>query len=66
MPQGLWSAVPGALHRLADCPLADAHGFGGLALGPAFLLEVPGLETSNLFPFVECRVHARQCITYRS
>jgi hypothetical protein len=58
MPQGRWSPVPGALHPLADRSFADAQGLGDLALGPAFLLEEPGLQTACFFPVVGCRVHA--------
>jgi hypothetical protein len=58
MPQGLWSPVPGAPHPLTDRPLADAQGFGDQALGPAFLLELPSLETPCFLPVVGCRVHA--------
>ena len=53
----------GALNPLADGGLADLQGFGDLALGPAFLLELPGLETSGGFPDFGSMVHARQCST---
>jgi hypothetical protein len=65
MPQGFWSPVPGALHPLADGPFADAQGLGDLALGPAFLLEEPGVQTACFFPVVGYRVHARQYIPGR-
>ena len=41
---------------------ADAQGGGDLALGPALLLEVPGLATSCCLPIVGCGVHAWQSI----
>lgn len=52
---GAASQRPGAgfaapLHPLADGALADAESFGNLTLGPALLLEVPGLEPSGVFP----------------
>jgi hypothetical protein len=63
--QGLGASLTGTRHPLTDGPLADPHGFGDLALGPACLLEVPGLQTSCFFPSMACRVHAWQCITDR-
>jgi hypothetical protein len=41
--QGLWSPLVGTFHPLADGPFADAQRQGDLALGPALVLEVPGL-----------------------
>jgi len=61
--QGLWSPLVGAFHPLADGPFADAQRQGDLALWPAFLLEVPGLETSSFSPVGVCAVHAWECIT---
>jgi hypothetical protein len=59
----LRSPLPGTRHPLTDGPLADAQGLGNLVLGPAPLLEVPGLQASGFFPVVWCRVHASQSIT---
>jgi hypothetical protein len=59
----LRSPLPGTRHPLTDGPLADAQGLGNLVLGPALLLEVPGLQASGFFPVVGCRVHASQSIT---
>jgi hypothetical protein len=47
----------GTGHPLADGALADAERFGNLTLGPALLLEVPGLEPSGFFPVGKCSVH---------
>jgi hypothetical protein len=63
IPQGFWAPVPGALHPLTDRPCADAQGLGDLVLGPALLLEEPGLQPACFFPVVGGRVHASQCIT---
>jgi hypothetical protein len=56
--EGIWPTLAGAFHPLADRPFADAQGLGDLALRPAVLLELPGLETSGLFPVGGCAVHA--------
>jgi hypothetical protein len=50
MAQGLGTAVACAPHPLADRSFADAQGLGNLALRPAFLLMLPGLEPSRFFP----------------
>jgi hypothetical protein len=65
MAEGFRPPIAGALHPLTDGPLAHPHRFGDVALGPACLLEVPGLQTSGFFPSIMCRVHAGQCITDR-
>jgi hypothetical protein len=62
-PPGLWSPVAGARHPLTDRALADAQGGGDLALGPARLLEPPGLQPSAFLPMVKGLIHASQCIT---
>ncbi len=51
-------SAAGAFHPLTDGSFADAEGLGDLALGPALLFEVPGLEPSGFSPVVGCRVHA--------
>ena len=48
----------GPCHPLTDRALADPQRLGNLALAPALLREVPGLEPSGFFPVVRCRVHA--------
>jgi hypothetical protein len=63
MAQGVGAPLAGALHPLTDGAFADAEGFGDLALGPALLLEAPGLEPSGFFPVGRYRVHAWQSIT---
>jgi hypothetical protein len=50
MAQGLGAAVACAPHPLADRGFADAQSLGNLALRPAFLLMLPGLEPSRFFP----------------
>ena len=50
MPEGLQTAIAGTCHPLADGSLADAYGFGDLALRPALVLELPGLEPPGFFP----------------
>jgi len=52
------ASVAGACHPLTDGSFADAKGLGNLALGPALLFEMPGLEPSGFSPVVGCRVHA--------
>jgi hypothetical protein len=54
MAQRLRSSVAGAFHPLTDGSFADAEGLGDLALGPALLFEVPGLEPSGFSPVVGC------------
>ena len=61
-PQGFGAALSGACHPPADGPFADAQGGGDLALGPALVLELPGLATSGFLPIVGCGVHAWQSI----
>jgi hypothetical protein len=56
--QSIGTLLAGALHPLTDGAFADAERFGNLALGPALLLETPGLEPSGFFPVGRCRVHA--------
>jgi hypothetical protein len=43
LAEGFWTTLSATLHPLADRALADAQGRGDLPLGPALLLEVPGL-----------------------
>jgi hypothetical protein len=57
-PESLGPDVAGPCHPLTDRALADPQRLGNLALGPALLLEVPGLESSGFFPVVWSRVHA--------
>ena len=52
------SSVAGACHPLTDGSFADAEGLGDLALGPALLFEVPGVEPSGFSPVAGCIVHA--------
>jgi hypothetical protein len=52
MAKGLGTSRAGALHPLADGPLGEAHCLGNLALGPAALLELPGLQASRFSPIV--------------
>jgi hypothetical protein len=71
-PRGAgWRSTPerrgpggaGPCHPLTDRALADPQSLGNLALTPALLLEVPGLEPSGFFPAVWCGVHAWQSTT---
>jgi hypothetical protein len=55
--------VAGPCHPLTGGPLADPQGFGNLALRPAPLFEVPGLEAPSFFPVVRWMVHAWQSTT---
>jgi hypothetical protein len=48
--EGFQPSCPGTLHPLADSGCADPQRFGDLALGPALLLEVPGLQPSSFLP----------------
>ena len=50
MSERIEPLVAGTGHPLTDGPVADAERFGNSALGPAFLLEMPGLEPSGFFP----------------
>jgi hypothetical protein len=50
MVEGSQSPVAGACHPLTDSPSADAERFANAALGPAFLLAMPGLEPSGFLP----------------
>jgi hypothetical protein len=52
VPEGRWALRAGTCHPWADRGLADAHGLGDLALGPAALQEFPSVETSGFFPVV--------------
>ena len=49
-PEGLSTLRTGPRDPLADRPLADAQGCGDLALGPALLHEMPGLQSSGFLP----------------
>jgi hypothetical protein len=51
------ASVTSAFHPLTDSSFADAEGLGDLALGPALLFEMPGLESSGFSPVIGCRVH---------
>jgi hypothetical protein len=57
-PERLGTGGAGPCHPLTDSSLADPQGLGNLALAPALLLELPGLEPSGFFPVVRCRMHA--------
>jgi hypothetical protein len=48
--EGIRTPLARTLHPLADGGFADTEGFGNLPLEPAFLLELPGLETSGFLP----------------
>ena len=48
--QGVGALLGGAPHAPTDGAVADAEGFGDLALGPALLLEAPSVEPSGCFP----------------
>jgi hypothetical protein len=50
MGEGCRPPVAGAGHPLTDSPFADAERFGHAVLGPAFLLEMPGVQPSSCFP----------------
>jgi hypothetical protein len=50
--QGVRPPGAGARHPLADRAFADAQRRGDLALGPALLLELPGLQPSGFLPIV--------------
>jgi hypothetical protein len=52
VPQAVRSYGVGPRHPLAESPLADAQGCGHLSLGPALLAEVPGVQSSDVFPIV--------------
>jgi hypothetical protein len=62
-PERLGTNVAGPCHPLTDRARADPQRLGNLALRPALLLEVPGLESSGFFPGVRCGVHASQSTT---
>jgi hypothetical protein len=62
-PEGLGTAIAGPRQPLTDRALADTQGCGKLALGPAPLLELSGLESSGFFPGGWCGVHAWQFTT---
>ena len=49
-PEGLQTLLASPRDPLADGPFAGAQGFGNLALGPALLHEVPGLQSSAFLP----------------
>ncbi len=52
MAEGFRTTLSATLHPLADRALAHAHGCGDLALRPALLFEVPGLQASSFLPIV--------------
>ena len=60
MTQRLRAAQAGSRHPLADRGGADPQGLGNLALRPALLFEVPGLQAACFFPIVRDRVHTKQ------
>ena len=49
-PEGLRTLLASPRYPWADGPFAGAQGFGHLALGPALLPEVPGLQASGFLP----------------
>jgi hypothetical protein len=53
-PERLGTNVAGPCHPLTDSALADPQRLGTLALRPALLREVPGVESSGFFPGVWC------------
>jgi hypothetical protein len=60
---GRWrsASTPPPPTRFSHCltaPSLTAEGLGDLALGPALLFEVPGVEPSGISPVVGCLVHA--------
>jgi hypothetical protein len=59
----LMGPLAGTFHPLTDGRLADAQCLGHLALRPALLLELPGLQPSAFFPVVRWRVHTWQGTT---
>jgi hypothetical protein len=52
VPEGIGAPVESAGHPSPDSPFADAQRLGDLALRPALLLEMPGLESLGFFPVV--------------
>ena len=62
-PERLGADVASPCHPLTDGPLADPQSRGDLALRPAVLHEVPGLDPSGFFPVVRGRIHAWQSTT---
>ena len=58
MAERFRSSVGGAFHPLTDGSFADAKGLGNLALGPALVFELLGLEPSGFSPVAGCIVHA--------
>jgi hypothetical protein len=62
-PERLGTGGAGPCHPLTDGSLADPQGLGNLALAPALLLEMPGLEPSGFFPVVWWRVHTWKSTT---
>ena len=57
-PESSGAGIAGPCHPLTDGALADAQGLSNPALGPALLLEVPGLQAPSFLPGMRCRVHA--------
>jgi hypothetical protein len=50
MSERLGPLVAGTGHPLAHGPFADPERLGHATLGPAFLLEMPGLDPSGFLP----------------
>ena len=50
--------VAATLPPLADGACADAESLGNVALRPALLLEVPGLQAPRFLPRMRWGVHA--------
>ena len=63
MAQRLRAAHAGSRHPLADRGGADPQGLGNLALRPALLFEVPGLQAACFFPGVRWWIHTWQVTT---
>jgi hypothetical protein len=52
MAEGFRTTLSATRHPLADRALAHAQGCGDLALRPALLCEVPGLQAPSFLPSV--------------
>lgn len=52
MTEAFRATFSAALHPLADRAFADPQGRSDLALSPALLFEVPGLQASSFLPVV--------------
>jgi hypothetical protein len=66
MPQYVGAGCAGTRPPWADGAFADAERLGHLALGPALLLEAPGLQPSSFFPVGRYPVHTWKSITKSS